>query len=450
MLKEFRYQGLQKTSGSIVRGTISAHSSSKAKDKIKRLSDQHNFEIKKIEKKKTFLYNALNKQGQKIKGEQEAYSKSELFEALNQLGYSNIKVQPKLLDFKFKPPFGDIVMFISLCADMLNENMKYDEILKILSNDVSHPTLKTAIKKISRDLRKGQDAEVVFKKYTDVFGKFTAYMLGLASKSGNMAEVYKSTATYLNRAAEFRKNLRQALVMPIVTLLAITGAVIYYVGKLFPDLTEMFIKFDIPLPPMTKATLDVSYFLQDNWLIILAAFVVPIASILYWWSTPKGALQRDKIVLSIPVVGQLIHKMSIEIFFRVFSIIYSGSGNNIEVLQISAEACGNKYMEKQIKDITIPLMLKEGAGLIDSINASGVFTETVISRLNAGAATGSVRTSAEQIATYYEKETGYKFKAIISSIDITTALVIMVVMTFLIIVSSESAFIRPPTPGVEM
>jgi type IV pilus assembly protein PilC len=153
-------------------------------------------------------------------------------------------------------------------------------------------------------------------------------------------------------------------------------------------------------------------------------------------------------ILKLPMIGSLIHKMSIDIFFRVFSTIYTGSGNNMEVIQLSAEACGNSFMEKKIKEISIPKMLKEGAGLIDALSLSGVFTETAISRLNAGAATGSVRKSAEQIATYYEKETGYKFKAILSTIDVVTALIIMVAMTFLIIISSESAFIRPPTPGM--
>jgi len=394
MLKEFRYQGVQKGSGSVVRGSIYEKSMSYAKKAINDLSEQHRFDVTSIEQKKTFLYTAVNKQGAKIKGEQEAFSKQELYNALVSFSFTSISIQPKLLDIKFKPPFMDIVMFISLCSDMLRENMKFDEILKILVNDINHPTLKNAVKGISRELRQGTDAEVVFSKYADVFGRFTAYMLGLASKSGSMADIYSSTAAYLNREAEFKKNLKQALVMPIVTLLAIAGAVIYYVGKLFPELTEMFIKFKIPLPPMTAATLKVSYFLQDNWWWLLLIFILPTGSLLYWWSTEKGKLQRDKMILSLPVIGSLIHKMSIEIFFRVFSIIYSGAGNNIEVLQISAEACGNKYMEKQVKDITIPRMLKEGAGLIDSIKASNVFTETVISRLNAGSATGSIRTAA--------------------------------------------------------
>ncbi|MCB5230449.1 MAG: type II secretion system F family protein [Candidatus Cloacimonas sp.] len=448
MLQEFRYTGVKLNNNVKVRGTIAAKNTKLAKDRLDELGQRNGFNVVKIEKKRMFLYRGVSPTGNKIKGEQEAYSKEELYKVLEGLNIRNIKVEPMLLDFRFKPPFADIVMFISLSSDMLKENMRFDEILKILGMDVQNKTLKRTIKYIARDLKQGQDGASVFMRYSDVFGKFTSYMLGLASKSGNMAQIYDNTAIYLNRQQEFKKNVRQALVMPIVTIVAIIIAIGYYIMVLFPEITEMFIKFNIELPPMTAATIKVSYFLQDNWWWLLLLFFAPIIYVVYWFNTPTGKLFKDKYILKLPLIGSLIHRMSIEIFFRVFSTIYTGSGNNMEVIQLSAEACGNTYMEKKIKEISIPRMLKDGAGLIDALSQSGVFTETAISRLNAGAATGSVKKSAEQIATYYEKETGYKFKAIISTIDIMTSLVIMVAMTFLIVISSESAFIKPPTPGM--
>lgn len=448
MQKEFRYTGRRSDNNARIRGVCAAKNMTEARKRINELALANNFSVEKVEKKRIFLYKGISATGNKISGEQEAYSKEELYKVLQSLNMSNVKIEPMLIDIRIKPPFADIVMFISLASDMLKENMRYDEILKILGMDTQNATLKRTIKYISRDLKQGQDGALVFMKYADVFGKFTAYMLGLASKSGNMSQIYDNTSKYLERQQEFKKNLRQALVMPIVTMIAIAIAVGYYVGVLFPEITEMFIQFNIELPPMTAATLVLSYFLQDSWWWLMLLFFTPIILVAYYFNTPTGKLVRDRLILKIPMVGPLIHKMSIEIFFRVFSTVYTGSGNNMEVIQLSAEACGNQYMEKRIKDITIPRMLKDGAGLIEALYQSEVFTDTAISRLNAGSATGSIKKSAEQIAIYYEKETGYKFKAILSTIDVVTALVIMVVMTFLIIVSSESAFIRPPTPGM--
>jgi type IV pilus assembly protein PilC len=121
--------------------------------------------------------------------------------------------------------------------------------------------------------------------------------------------------------------------------------------------------------------------------------------------------------------------------------LYSGSGENIEVLRIAGEACGNKHMEHQIKSVAIPMMLNEGRGLAESLEAANVFTETAISRFRAGAETGTVKNSSLQLANYYEKETVYKLKNVVDLVQVVVALVIFVVITALTIVSAETATI---------
>ncbi|MDZ7262127.1 MAG: type II secretion system F family protein, partial [candidate division KSB1 bacterium] len=133
-------------------------------------------------------------------------------------------------------------------------------------------------------------------------------------------------------------------------------------------------------------------------------------------------------------------------FCRVFYALYSGSGENIDAIKLAAEACGNKYMEQQIKSIAIPMMLSQGKGLIEALEATGVFTKTALARFHSGAETGTVKTSALQIANYYEKETVYKLKNAVDFIQLAIAMIIMVVMTALTLVSSETATVKPKTP----
>ena len=163
---------------------------------------------------------------------------------------------------------------------------------------------------------------------------------------------------------------------------------------------------------------------------------------------PKGKLWRDHNIIKLPVVGGLIHKMNIEIFFRVFSIVYSGSGNNIEVLQIAAEACGNAHMERQVKEITIPRMLKEGAGLIDAIEASEVFTDTAITTSERRFRHRFVKTQPSRSRPTTKKKQNTKFQSILQTIDVMTALFILVVMTALIVFPRKVRFMRPPAPGM--
>jgi type IV pilus assembly protein PilC len=114
---------------------------------------------------------------------------------------------------------------------------------------------------------------------------------------------------------------------------------------------------------------------------------------------------------------------------------------------MAAEACGNKYMEHQIKTIAIPMMLEKGKGLTEAFQATGVFTQTAISRFNSGAETGTVKNTAMQLAEYYEKETTYKLANAIEAIQLAVSMIIMLVLTALTLVSSETATIRPKPPG---
>jgi type IV pilus assembly protein PilC len=146
-------------------------------------------------------------------------------------------------------------------------------------------------------------------------------------------------------------------------------------------------------------------------------------------------------------MGSLIHKTLIEVFCRVFYTLYSGSAESIEPIRIAGEATGNKYFEDRIKTIAIPLMLKKGTGLTDAFEASGVFTETALSRLHSGEETGTVKNTSLQLANYYESETVYRLKNLIEIIQVAIAMIIMVVMILLTLVSAETATVRPPTPG---
>ena len=445
-MPDFRYQAAS-VSGGIVQGTLSASNTREAKRSVEDICVKRRMRLTSLQKRSTFIYKARRGNEKTFKGEQKAFSKEEVENALRKLNYQVLRVQKKLFDFKLKPPTKDIVLFTRISADLLRERLPYDEILQLLANDTENKALADTIREIHQDLKDGKDGKAVFGKHTDVLGRFTTYMLSVASSSGNMAEVYESTAKFLERDEEFKKSLKSALIMPAVIVFALLAAVAYYVGYIFPATAEMFLKFGVDLPPMTAATLEFSKFLTGNAIWLFPACIAPMVLLVAFFTrTQKGRLIRDRYMIKVPVVGSLLHKTSIEIFGRVFYALYSGSGENITVIRIGAEACRNTYMEQQIKEVAIPMMLKEGKGLIESLEAAGVFTQNAISRLRAGAESGALRTTALQLANYYERETTYKMKNVVELINVIISLLIMVVMTALTLVSSETAVITPPPP----
>jgi len=446
-MADFKIEGIT-VGGKPVSGMIGADSYKDAKQKAAQMAAEKKFKLTGVYERVAWLYRVQKGTEKPIDGEQKSYTKAEVKQALEKMGYRVIYVRKRLFGNKQKAaPAVEVITFVRMSADLMRQKLPFNEILMLLMNDIGNPALRDAVKEINSELKQGKDSEKVFLKQAPVFGKFTANMLGLASKSGNMTEIYESTAKFLERNAEFKRNLKSALIMPLVTLFILFLAVLFYVAYIFPATAEMFEKFKIELPPMTKATLSFSRWLMANIIPLLIAIVVPVVFVMRFLTTERGRFLLDKSIMKVPVVGPLLHKTAIEIYCRVFYALYSGSGENIDVIRMAAEACGNKYMEHQIKTIAIPMMLEKGKGLTEAFQATGVFTQTAISRFNSGAETGTVKNTAIQLAEYYEKETTYKLKNAIEVIQLSVSMVIMLVLTALTLVSSETATIRPKAPG---
>lgn len=446
-MPEYRVEGVT-LAGKAVAGVITADNKKSAKQKAEEMARDKKFKITGLHERLNFLYRVKKGNEKPIDGEQKAYTKDEVRQALEKMGFQVVYVRKKLFGNKQSAaPAVDVITFVRVSADLMRQKLPFNEVLQLLVNDIANPTLRDAVKEINAELKQGKDSEKVFQKQSIVFGKFTANMLGLASKSGNMAEIYDSTAKFLERNAEFKRNLKSALIMPLVTLFVLMLAVLFYIGYIFPATAEAFEKMKIDLPPMTKASLAFSRWITSNIILIMAALIIPAVLIARFFSTERGKFLMDKYIINIPVIGNLLHKTAIEIFCRVFYALYSGSGENIDVIRMSAEACGNKFMEHQIKTVAIPLMIEKGKGLVEAFEATNVFTKTALSRFASGAETGTVKNTALQLAEYYEKETTYRLKNAIEVIQVVVSMIIMVVLMALTIVSSETATVRPKAPG---
>jgi len=194
---------------------------------------------------------------------------------------------------------------------------------------------------------------------------------------------------------------------------------------------------------MTQATMDWAYFLQEYWFVILMLHIIPIVAFIVVGSTTRGRIFIDQYIIKIPVLGDILHKTSIEIFARVFNTLYSGSGQNVEVIKVAAEACRNTYMEKQIKEVAINGMLRDGIGIIEAFEATNVFSRTAISRFRLGAESGTLRDNALMLAEYYEVQTTYKMETVINMISLAISIFVMLVIVFITVVSAETAVIQP-------
>jgi len=441
-VKEFRFSGISQA-GQPVQGTVFAPSAKAARKRVASLAERHAFRTQGIDERMTFMYKVRHLNGKVIEGEQKSFSEEELRNALAKMGLEVLKVQKKLFDFQRKPPSMDLIMFVRLSANLLKEKLPFDEVLNLLVNDVSSRSLKQVIRDLNADLKGGMEAQQAFMKQGHMLGKFTSYMLGIASQTGNMSEIYEATARFMERQNEFRKSIKSAMVTPAITLVILMAAFVFYIWYIFPQTAGLFENFDIALPPLTQSTLDFSKWMDSNWGWVFLGSGLIFGGIVSFFRSSRGEFLAHRYMIRLPIIGSLLLKLNIEIFCRVFAVLYSGSGENISVIRIAAEASGNRYIEHRVKTITIPMMVAQGADLVKSMEASGVFTSMTLARFRSGSETGNVRDSARQMADYYENETSLKLKSVVEMIQTVVALIITLAIMGLTILSSELALVSP-------
>ncbi len=444
-MPEYRYIGASVT-GKPVQGIIFGQDKKQVQQKLKRLIHKKGIRIDAVQERAVYAYKIQKGVEKPFRGEQKAFSKEELESALRKMGYKVHYVRKKFVGLQRRVPRNDVILFIRICADLLREKFPYDEILTMISNDTENKKLRETIRDIQKDLKEGYEGHMVYAKHQDVFGKYPAHMLAVASTSGNMAAIYENTAKFMERDAEFRKNLRTVFFMPVVVTLALLASVGFYVMYLFPKMTEFLEKYKIDIPPMTKATMQFSEFLQSHYLLVLVLFGLPALLFWNWIRTERGRYQFDRLLIRLPMLGPILHKISIEIFCRVFYALYSSSGENVNAIRVAAESCRNRFIEKQITTLVIPRMLKEGRSFVECLARTTCFTLNAVKRLKTGEESGTLRESALHLANYYEKETSHKMKRFVDIVNILISTVVTILIIGLTIISSEIGFVSPPTP----
>ncbi|HWP82419.1 MAG TPA: type II secretion system F family protein [Bacteroidota bacterium] len=434
---EFRIQG-KDPSGKVVQGFVTATSYLEARRKAKSLAHARNLTLQSIRKKKNFAYRV--RRGDKlIDGLQSAYSRSEVVSALKKLGFE-VRYVRRHWDLRGKADSNEIVSFVATSAKLLEQKIPYNEVLRILSGNVKDKNLRGALREILNDLKNGTDSREAFMRQSPVFGTHVAMMLGIASKSGDMTSIFRSVALLVERQADFRKGLVSALILPAVTSLTLFGAIAFYALYLLPKMAETMGPMIAAMPPLTAFTLEVSAFVQANLLLLTILTFLSLGGFYGYVLTAQGKLFLHKHMIRIPYVGRILRNTSSEIFCRVLGILYT-SGENIDAIQMASEASGNHYLARQIKTVAVPMMLKYGTELSSALSATKFFPDLFLSRFKTAAETGTVKETSVQLAEYYQMENQYAMKNLISIIEVSISLVIMLTMVFLTILSSETASI---------
>ena len=443
---EYRIQATDQ-SGRPIQRYITSSSIFAAKKRARTLAGTYGWKNISVDKKRSYSYRVLRGATQ-IDGVQSAYSKDEVVTALGKLGFK-VKSVRRFYDVQFAASPDEVVSFIGTSSKLLEQKLPYNEILQIMATHVRDKHLRGALKAIVRDLKEGVDSQDAFLRQGKVIGHDTALMLGIASKSGDMRPIFESVAKFVERQADFRKGLMSSMLLPAVTTAALVGALVFYVMYLLPKMVEMLKPMMGEMPPLTAFSLELSDILRENIIAICFLAAAGLGAFYTYINTVNGRVWFDKWVMRIPYIGRILRNTSSEIFCRVLGILYT-AGENIDAIQHASEASRNRHLEKQMKTIAIPTMLKYGTEFWKAMEMANFFPDMVISRFRTAAETGSVKATSVQLADFYEMENRYAMKNLVNVIEVGVSMIIMLSMVFLTLLSSETAGIKiEPKRGQE-
>lgn len=323
----------------------------------------------------------------------------------------------------------DKIVFASNMAAMLSAGLPISRALSVAERQTKNPKLKTIILFVRGDVQKGGTFHEALVRFPRVFSKLFVAMVRAGEESGSLNEALATIGLQLQRSYELKKKIQGALIYPTIIVFAIVVIGFLMMTEVVPTLSKTFNELGAELPKTTQAVISISEFLVQYTAFVLLGMLVLIAGVYVLLRTIVGQRMRDKVLLSIPLIGELVREVNSARTARTFASLLEAGVDIITALQITGEVVQSHYH----KDV-----LKEAA---EKIQKGGQLSETFIKRENlypplvgemiaVGEETGALSDMLLRVADFYEGEVEQKTKNMSTLIEPFLMLIIGVAVGF--------------------
>lgn len=367
-----------------------------------------------------YAYVAVDASGKTFKSTMEAESESAVLVRLReqQLVVTQLKEtkasgaksfgQPKL-----KPK--SLVIFSRQFATMIDAGVPILRCLDILVGQTKDPVLKAALETVQIDVKSGFNLNDALVKHPHVFNKLYINMIRAAELGGILDTILDRLATFLEYEMEIKGKIKSAMMYPVLVLIFSVIMLFALFTFVLPKFKDIFSGMDVELPPMTQALFAAGDFMSAYWWMIILAGIGAFIGFKMWAKTPAGATQVDTAKLRIPIVGELILKMSVARFSRTFGTLLNSGVPMMRSLEIVGETLGNQVLINAIDKTR--LSIKEGNKLSMPLQQSGLFPTMVTTMIDIGEETGRLSEMLVKVGDFYDSEVEQTVKGLTSMIE---------------------------------
>lgn len=359
----------------------------------------------------TFAYVGRSKSGTVKKGELVAKSRDEAVEQLRKQSVVVTSLEEKAAKEGFKFTLGsgvsekDLVVFTRQFGTMINAGLPLIQCLEILSTQSENAALRKSVGEIKVQVEGGSTFSDALRRHPKIFDDLYVNMVHAGEVGGLLDTILGRLSKHIEKAMKLKGQIKSAMVYPAAIVGIATIVITVLMIWVIPVFEKMFKEMSggkMALPGPTQLVIDMSNFAQGNWYIILGAIVAAVVAVKKYYATPQGKLAIDKLLLKLPVFGDLIRKASVAKFTRTLGTLLASGVPLLEALTICAKTSGNKVVEGALLDAKVSI--SGGKTISEPLAKSGTFPKMVTHMISVGESTGALDSMLGKIADFYEDE----------------------------------------------
>jgi len=370
----------------------------------------------------TFKYTAKNKDSRTVAGKIVAENQQAVIEELRKRGLVITAISEtkeavvKKSAFQSKKVKGEeIVIFSRQLATMVEAGIPILQGVNALKDQVAHPSFKKVLGQVESDIQHGSSLSVAFSKHPQVFTALFVNMVRVGETGGVLATILDRIATYLEKTLKLQRKVKSALIYPAVVVSMAIIITIFLLVKVVPTFANIYDSLGAKLPAMTLVLIGISNTLKHNILILIGALILIGFLLRRWYKTEKGAFVIDRMLLRMPIFGELLRKVAISRFSRTLATLVQSGVPILESLDIVEKTIGNKVLEKVVQEVK--QVVREGESIASPLEKSNVFPPMVTRMIAVGEKSGQLEKMLLKISEFYDDQVDAAVEGLTSIIE---------------------------------
>lgn len=357
-----------------------------------------------------FTYKALDSQKKVESGTFVARDKHEVASSLVKKGLSPLVISeiPERTTVKGTVPAIDKITFCRYLATMLSSGLSLSEGLDVLHEETKHPLMKRILSDMNYSLEQGQQLSTVFERYPNVFEPYFMTLVKAGELSGKLADVFTYLELELRAEYSLNSKVKGALLYPGIVFSAMLGIGVLMFFFVLPQIGKVFLSLKLPLPFITRWLFQLSIFLSNQFITIIVSTIILIIVGFFAIRTKTARDLIVKLIQPVPMVKDLVKRVDLARFNRIFSTLLKSAVPITEALEISLKTLS--WPEYSRMAGVFPEEIRKGKSLSKVMHDNRVFPSLMVQMVAAGEKTGTLDVTLADLATFYEGEVEEELK----------------------------------------